>query len=302
MAATTDLRALAETDARHPIAPEHLHRALQTAPFVYVPGTFNTRDIGRLNTLSRPDHGGQKQHGIRPGFLYRTGGLSHLGASPQGQAMLRDTLGIRRIFDLRSRDEHAQSPDPVIDGIEGVWELGTTREKAATVELPLFVDGQGEKGYVAMYLEVLDMYRGIFGEVLKSVRDRPEEAILFHCTAGRDRTGVLAGLLETLAGVDPYLIQTDYLLSRIGYEPARRQLLQFAIRGSGIPVDDTTDLAQFYEVPGFLNMASLRSVCWDAFVDAVADKYGGFEGYVRTALGFSEDDVRLIRKNLVEAP
>lgn len=195
--ASSNLRALAETDARHPISPEQLHAALQTAPFVYVPGTFNTRDLGLLDgNVSTTTTTTASKKGIRPGFIYRTGGLSHLGASPQGQAMLRDTLGVRRIFDLRSRDEHAKGPDPVIEGVEGVWEVqaspgsgiggdetaGTTLEKAATVKLPLFVDGQGEKGYVDMYLEVLAMYRGIFAEVLKSVRDRPGEPILFHCT------------------------------------------------------------------------------------------------------------------------
>lgn len=51
-----------------------------------------------------------------------------------------------------------------------------------------------------------------------------------------------------------------------------------------------------------MNMASLRPACWDAFVNSVGEKYGGFEGYVRSALGFSEEDVALIKRNLVEAP
>lgn len=184
------LRSLAETDVRHPIPPEQLLPALQTPPFIYVPGTFNTRDLGLLlpppsitTTSSSTTTGNTTQPGIRPGFVYRTGGLGLLHGSPEGQALLHDKLGIRRIFDLRSKDEHAQSPDPEIAGIEGAW-LGTegTTEEKAEVNLSLFVEGQGEKGYVNMYMEVMREYVGIFREVLRSVRDRPEDPILFHCT------------------------------------------------------------------------------------------------------------------------
>lgn len=170
----SELRSLAETDVRHPIPPETLLQALQQPPFIHVPGTFNTRDLGLLlPSASSPR--------IRAGFLYRSGGLEHLSA--EGQAVLRDQLGVRRIFDLRSQAEHAASPDPPIEGVEIVW-LGSqgTTEETATVDLAPFAEGDGEQGYVAMYYEVLDGYQGVFKEVLRSVRDHPEEPILFHCT------------------------------------------------------------------------------------------------------------------------
>lgn len=111
--------------------------------------------------------------------------------------------------------------------------------------------------------------------------------------AGRDRTGVLSGLLLTLAGADPDTVSLDFLLSRIGTEPAREQLLAFAKRESRVKsVDD----------PGFLNLASLRAVCWDAFLSALDRKYGGFHGYVTKKLGFSEDDLGVIVKNLGASP
>lgn len=187
------LRRLAETDVRDPIPQEQLLPALQDPPFLYVPGTFNTRDLGLLLPPSDSDSGFGSGPGsaprrgtrsmIRPGFLYRTGGLDRLHHSPEGQAMLRDTLGVRRLFDLRSRDEHAACADPQIEGVEGVWLGGKgTTEESARVDLAPFVDGEGEKGYVGMYMEVLTVYEGIFREVLKSIRDRPDEGIMFHCT------------------------------------------------------------------------------------------------------------------------
>lgn len=131
--------------------------------------------------------------------------------------------------------------------------------------------------------------------------------------AGRDRTGVLAGLLESLAGYHTDLVRADFLLTRIGYEPARERLLRFALKGAGVAsssakADDgqqstvDVDLSTLYEVPGFYNLASLRAECWDAFVAAVRSKWGGFEGYVVREMGFSEGDVLRIKRNLVHAP
>lgn len=110
-------------------------------------------------------------------------------------------------------------------------------------------------------------------------------------------------MLESLAGYDARIIQTDFLLSRIGYEPAREQLIRFALDGTGVDAANIPDLAQLFDsVPGFYNLASLKPIYWDAFVQAVDKQYGGFEGYATQVLGFSEDDLTTIRKNLTQAP
>lgn len=193
------LRALAEADVRHPIAADQLLPALQTPPFVCVPGLFNTRDLGLLPLLSSSSSSRNSGRSIRPGFIYRTGSLDLLHTNPQGQAVLRNQLRVRRIFDLRSREEHARGPDPVIEGIEAIWDVAsitttssTTTEESAKVDLAWFVDGEGEAGYVGMYMDVLTSYGPIFGEVLKSVRDRPGDPILFHCTGKSDSVVVFS--------------------------------------------------------------------------------------------------------------
>lgn len=177
------LRALAETDVREPIPSVQLSPALRTPPFVPVPGTFNTRDLGLLesNSSSRPK--------IRPGFVYRSGGLDQLCHHLEGQAQLRGALGVRRVFDLRTRAERAAAPDPEVPGVEGVWlppaeegGSGSGSGSRAAVDLAAFVEGGGERGHVAMYMGVLAAYGAAFREVLRSVRDRPGEGILFHCT------------------------------------------------------------------------------------------------------------------------
>lgn len=75
------------------------------------------------------------------------------------------------------------------------------------------------------------------------------------------------------------------MLSRIGTEPARDKLLQFAMSSVGVTDPDT---------PGFYNLVSLRPDFWEGFLDALRDEFGGWDGYVTRALGFSDDDLAKI--------
>lgn len=107
--------------------------------------------------------------------------------------------------------------------------------------------------------------------------------------AGRDRTGVLAGLLHHLAGSKPEVGRNDYMLSRIGIEPARDQLLAFAMKTVGITDPET---------PGFYNLVDLRPEFWEAFLQGLNEEYGGWDGYVVKGLGLSEDDLAKVKSNL----
>lgn len=271
-----DLAALSETDIRSPIPSSLLLPAISSAPFIPLPGTFNTRDLGLVPSST-----------VRSSFIYRSGALSRLGSAPDGPRILAADLGVRHIFDLRSEQEHDADPDPEVPGVTNSWL--PTADKDARLDLADFIDGEGQSGYVKMYLDVLSVYQAPFKAVLEHIRDRPKEPLLFHCTAGRDRTGVLSGLVMSLAGQDPEVVAFDFMLSRIGKEPAREMLLAFVMKSTG-----ATDL----EVPGLYNLVSLKRSCWDAFVDAVQREHGGFVGYARSVLGFTDGDLNLIKTNL----
>jgi protein tyrosine/serine phosphatase len=166
----SELRSVAETDVQIPVPPEKLMAALGSPPFIYVPGTFNTRDLGLIPSSAPPK--------FRSGFAYRSGMLA--GLTDDGKALVAGKLGIKKIFDLRSQEEHAQGPDPDIDGISNVWTVTTEKDAAVTVDD--FIDGEGEKGYEKMYLDVLKVYQPSFKQVFEHVRDSPEEPFMFHCT------------------------------------------------------------------------------------------------------------------------
>lgn len=119
--------------------------------------------------------------------------------------------------------------------------------------------------------------------------DSPLNRAHGYHTAGRDRTGVVAGLLQALAGTAPEDIIFDYMLSRLGTEPARDKLVHFALASVG-----TTDM----ETPGFANLVSLRPSYWLAFMEGLEETFGGWDGYVTQRLGFSEKELAKIKTTL----
>lgn len=184
------LLALAQTDGTLPLPPSDtpLSTILSSPPFVHVPFTFNARDLGLIPGSP-----------IRPGLLFRTAGFSAPKPNPdaaQGTetpfttSTLSNALGgkIRYLVDLRTKGERAKRPDPPSeegdDSVTVVWEPPAEGAPNA-IDFALFAEGDGEKGFVAMYLGVLKYYAATIRKVLEAVRDgKGEEGVVFHCTGG----------------------------------------------------------------------------------------------------------------------
>ncbi|WZH43559.1 protein-tyrosine phosphatase-like protein [Fusarium acuminatum] len=293
------LEALSTTHIRDPIPLEALAPALNSKPFIPSKSLINIRDLGAVPGSA-----------IRPGLIFRSGMLDAAAADPEAISWLASN--VKTVFDLRSVEERAAYPSPEVPGVEFVY-----HERVATYPQPTpadFAVDDGSTAWREQLMAVMAAYKPSLRAVLQHVKDNPNEPFLFHCTgkktalyyvqhnseklprlitpystkAGRDRTGVTAGLLQTLAGTPEKDVILDYMLSRIGTEPARERLIAF--------VKDNIDV-QDYEVPGFWNMVSLRPTFWKAFVGGVDAEYGGWEGYVK-GLGFSGEELKTIKKNL----
>ncbi|EHK45027.1 uncharacterized protein TrAtP1_003234 [Trichoderma atroviride] len=274
MASTADLDALVRTRVTDPIPAETLFPILSTAPFVPSKSLINARDIGAVPGSNIP-----------AGRIFRCGTLQYASQDPDALAWIG--ANVRRIFDLRKPDEVERGPDPEIAGVENVWRAAA--KDYQTPSLAEFAKGDGSEAWRNQYLAVALSYAPTYKAVLEHIRDTPTEPFLFHCTAGRDRTGVLAGLLHHLAGTASDDAVRDYMLSRIGTEVARDKLIHFALESVG-----TTDM----ETPGFYNLVELRPQYWNAFVDGLTERYGGWDGYVTKELGLSEEDLNTVKKNI----
>ncbi|MET0974693.1 MAG: tyrosine-protein phosphatase [Leifsonia sp.] len=156
-----------------------------------IPGTYNFRDVGGY-----PARDGV----VRRGVLFRSDGLSRLDDA--GRDALR-SLAVHTIIDLRDEYETTAMPDAV-DG------LGVD-----TVRLPVFEgsgasQGGGTISLEALYARIVTQHSGVVIEALRTIAGHRDGAVLVHCTAGKDRTGVIVALALLAVGVDRALVVEDY--------------------------------------------------------------------------------------------
>lgn len=167
-----------------------------TARFVPVSGLYNTRYLSRYPTRSGKI--------LRHGLLIRSGTLSALPEQQQDDLLCQ--LGIKTLIDMRTEPEVARS-GPVRTG------------NAVRFHLPLPDVSQDPEllklDLPHAYIEILSSYRNRIGEIISLVIDPINWPLLFHCTAGKDRTGIVAILTLALAEVDRIEIAKDYQLSEL---------------------------------------------------------------------------------------
>lgn len=163
---------------------------------------------------------------VRRGLLYRGGNLDRL-QSPADRAKL-ESLGLRVVLDLRAAGEAARRPDPVLPGVENIRICGMRNADGS--EMDFSADGirrlEEEKAqYVAAAgREVHDnewfsyLYTKVpFGNPayhrLFALLEEGRVPLLFHCSCGKDRTGIGAMLILLALGVDRPTVLRDYMLT-----------------------------------------------------------------------------------------
>lgn len=167
--------------------PKPLRTNAQRA--VLLAGTRNTRDLGGL-----PVQGGY----FRDGRVFRSGALCFI-TDPDIDTLTR--LGLNTVIDLRLDVEiQREGPDRLVQA----------RNFKRSVRLPMGVSrGRGAEAYGVYLDENRQAIRGFF-ELLSSPNSLP---LLFHCSAGKDRTGILTALLLESLGTPRSIILDDYMQS-----------------------------------------------------------------------------------------
>lgn len=163
-------------------------------------GSFNIRDLGGYHTAD-----GQT---TLWGKVFRADSLHRLTAD--SQAVLLEQ-GIRTVVDLRHASELEAAPNPFADRPE-------VRYLHVSLFEPLYRGGSLGGGNRAG-LELTELYRLALEHAQEpiarvlTVIAESDTPVLFHCTAGKDRTGLIAALTLAAAGVEAGTIVTDYALT-----------------------------------------------------------------------------------------
>lgn len=222
-------------------------------------------------------------HRVRRGVFYRS---NELQLAEEDAASLVD-LGIRTIHDLRTGFEIEAHPDVEVSG--ATWRhaevAGIPMDTVATLE---DVDGA-----VRVMHRVYDAFvrsagaRASYAGLLTDLAtgDVPQ---LFHCTAGKDRTGWAAALLLEVAGVDRDTILADYLLTNEVSSATREKYLALVAEHLG------PEKVAVYEPTMVVEPAYLQTA-----YDAADEDYGSVEGYLSHGLGLDPQLVARLRTRLV---
>jgi protein-tyrosine phosphatase len=238
-----------------------------------LPPVPNLRDLGGLPTAD----GAITRHGV----LYRSGELGAL--TDAGQRHL-EALGLRTIVDLRTEHERVKRPDHVPAGVRHlVADVLADVPRVAPAQLteamaePKRAAAMLSDGAVTRHMEdsyrdfvLTDAGRSAYRQLLRAVA--AEQPVLFHCTAGKDRTGWAANLLLWIAGVDEQTRMAEYLAVNTAVD-AMFAHIYAAVERRGIDPALMRPLLQVQ--PGYLRIAQ----------QLVHEHFGGLDGYLEDGLG-----------------
>lgn len=235
-----------------------------------IDGTHNFRDVGGY-----PAHGGR----TRPGQLYRSDALNRVTAAGAGElAMLR--IGV--VIDLRSPVEVAQDHSRnLLPGATRIW-------------LP--VHGGSSASILADdHISLESLYRAILltsawslTAAVSVIADSGNLPVLVHCTAGKDRTGLVVALALEAAGVEREAVVADYTESALNLDGAWFNETLTVLVSRGVPISP----GLFEALGGSPDHAMTGVLGW------LDREYGSVVGYL-TEHGLLESSVVALRGKLV---
>ena len=158
-------------------------------------GAFNFRDLGGLPLTD----GRSTRHGL----LFRSDTLQAL--TPGDLTELRDRIGLRAVVDLRLAREVAD------EGRGPLAQAGEVRYVNAPLEMASTDGIAPDEVLNRLYLQCLASPS--LAAAVTHIAEQAGEATIFHCAAGKDRTGVVAAVVLSLLGVTEAAIVDDYLAS-----------------------------------------------------------------------------------------
>lgn len=241
---------------------------ISTSLPIKLDGTFNTRELGGYETVD-----GKITKTRR---YLRSDGLANITESDLD--ILHD-YGVKSVIDLRSDTETKKSSYnlkremkylnfPLLDQVQS--------SGFSMKDLP--------KSMGELYIRIMEMSKSTVANILKAMAKAGDSCVLFHCTAGKDRTGVTAMLLLKQVGVPNETIVADYAITEVYMEKVLRAQIE-AEAGKGIKIPDDMILSKAYN----MEMA----------IDHLEHTYGTVEDYMQH-IGITLEEMNRLKTRLIE--
>ncbi len=248
----------------------------------------NFRDLGGIRT--------EDGLSVRPGLLYRSGHISKL--KEKDARKLVNRYKIRAVADLRSDSEQTVHPDVLVGGLEyhDLSALSDKENPAVTKEnrRMLLKQIMNTEGGAKSFLK--ESYRKMvttptaldaYSKLLKLlIDDKVDGAILWHCTQGKDRTGVGAAAILMALGVSRGDIMKDYLRSNRYFRFKNKAIFALVcIVARSVKAAKTLN-----------NLLTARAEYLQTAFDALDETYGSTDEFLHEGLHLSDRDILQLRK------
>ena len=253
---------------------------------ISVPGALNVRDLGGYTTRDGMQ--------VRWGTVYRSASLGTV--TPAGDTVLGE-LGLREVIDFRAPAEiAADGADLLPPGVADVnlpidtgdasGSLGSLTPAQFAAQ---FGNGQAAADLQQVYQQFVTSAadRQQFGTALRTIADGGSSPLLYHCSAGKDRTGWMSAVLLTALGVPKNQVYADYLLSNQELA-ASNAALEAELNAAG------------YDAALIVPLLTVDSSDLDTAFAAVKQQYGSMDGYLTQGLGLDRQTLDELRARLLQ--
>ncbi len=251
----------------------------------------NTRDLG--------GYAGAENRCVKRHRLIRSGALSSL--NEEDIRMLTEEYGLNTVVDFRTKAEAQEKPDTHMEGVTYISlpvlreaQLGMTHEEDPNRKISLMELVQNESTNAGQFMQkiyealihdeyALSQYREFF----RIMRANKEGALLWHCSAGKDRAGTAAALVLEALGVERETIYRDYMLTNLYVWGRLRQMLEKAAQ----QVPDERVLT------GIAVMNSAKREFLESVFAAIEADYGTTERFFEQKMGLDRAGLEELREN-----
>jgi protein-tyrosine phosphatase len=237
---------------------------------VRMEGAVNFRDIGGYKTVDGKE--------VKWGRVFRSADVSKL--TDRDLATLEEKR-IHTVVDFRGVKESAKAPDHLLPNTDyilcpaGSDSLPNAKDIAKRMQQDSFL----EKFYTNTE-HFANRYKPFFQKLIAL----PEgESIMYHCTGGRDRTGMATALFLYLLGVPQETIEADFVASNVYLAPRNKEMFKDMADATG------------KDVEALKKAMALRPELIRAMFNSIQSQYGSVEAFFETRLGVGKEEIKLLR-------
>lgn len=266
--------------------------------------TFESQKIGLDSLYNARELGGYvlpDGSRIKHDLLLRGGALSK--ASREDLATLGSRFHLRHIFDFRTRTEVYLSPDRPVFGSDQIWlpAIDETSEGMADNTLPedAYADLIGWLSRNAanpmLQRTARDIYTSMitneytqlqYTSFLQTIVRTDSGAIYWHCSQGKDRTGLGSAFILAALGADRELILNDFLISNEYYADVLSSSLEL------VSTEAEKDVIRTF--------IGVNEKYFNDALDLIDRRYGSLMAYIQDQLLLSDQDLEILRKRYLE--